>query len=284
MRNAPPPPPPTDEPREGQLPSTGATVGTVLAGGGGDAGVAAVLPAKLVQPADITVVGDTGRVLRRRVAYFFLIAYALLMFVPFAWTVITSFKTLADSVRLSILPQPFTTAAWEYAINNLDPNIVRELLLPDAMNVALVSAHHPLASKREIALRELGDVPFLFMQRDFSPAFYDFILSAFERAQYTPVINAEYDGLPTVWTLAAQGMGWCLGSTSQIEYPPHGLVPVRIRDFDIPWGCELAYRRDEARPAVLEVIRELRDAARGMREAGMTCQETKYWPKAAQSA
>jgi len=169
-------------------------------------------------------------------------------------------------------------------VPDLDPNIVRELLLPDAMNVALVSAHHPLASKREIALRELGDVPFLFMQRDFSPAFYDFIMSAFERAHYTPVVNAEYDGLPTVWTLAAQGMGWCLGSTSQIEYPPHGLTAVRIRDFDIPWGCELAYRRDEARPAVLEVIRELRDAARAMRDTGMTSQETKYWPKVEQSA
>ena len=38
-------------------------------------------------------VGDRGAV-RRRVAYVFLIGYALLMFVPFAWTVITSFKTV----------------------------------------------------------------------------------------------------------------------------------------------------------------------------------------------
>jgi multiple sugar transport system permease protein len=47
------------------------------------------------------------------------------MFVPFIWTLITSFKTLADSVRFTIIPQPFTTAAWEYALNNLQPNIVR---------------------------------------------------------------------------------------------------------------------------------------------------------------
>ena len=47
----------------------------------------------------------------RRLAYVFLIGYALLMFVPFAWSVITSFKTLPDSVQLTIIPDPFTLDA-----------------------------------------------------------------------------------------------------------------------------------------------------------------------------
>src|SRR5688572_5160706 len=68
--------------------------------------------------------GDRGRALRRGIAYVLLISYALLMFVPFAWTVITSFKTLPDSTRLTIIPQPFTTAAWEYAFTNLTPNVL----------------------------------------------------------------------------------------------------------------------------------------------------------------
>ena len=53
-----------------------------------------------------------------------LIAYALLMFVPFAWTVITSFKTLPDSFRLTLIPDPFTTAAWEFAFNRLTPSVL----------------------------------------------------------------------------------------------------------------------------------------------------------------
>ena len=52
---------------------------------------------------------------RRRLAYVLLIGYALLMFVPFAWSVITSFKTLPDSVRLTIIPSPFTLEGWQYA-------------------------------------------------------------------------------------------------------------------------------------------------------------------------
>jgi multiple sugar transport system permease protein len=71
------------------------------------------------QPID----GGGGR-WRRRIAYAFLIGYALLMFIPFAWTVITSFKTLPDSVRLTIIPQPFTLDAWRYAFENLTPSVV----------------------------------------------------------------------------------------------------------------------------------------------------------------
>jgi multiple sugar transport system permease protein len=45
------------------------------------------------------------------------------MFVPFVWTVITSFKTLPDSVQLTLIPQPFTTEAYTYVFQNLVPPI-----------------------------------------------------------------------------------------------------------------------------------------------------------------
>ena len=57
-----------------------------------------------------------------------LIGYALLMFVPFAWSVITSFKTLPDSVQLTLIPDPFTLQGWEYAFNELDPPLPRLFL------------------------------------------------------------------------------------------------------------------------------------------------------------
>jgi multiple sugar transport system permease protein len=71
----------------------------------------------------VTHAGDTGAKWRRRVVYLFLIGYALLMFVPFTWSVITSFKTLPDSVQLTFIPDPFTTAGWEFALTELTPPI-----------------------------------------------------------------------------------------------------------------------------------------------------------------
>ena len=66
-------------------------------------------------------VGDHRRSWRRRLAYAVLIGYAVLMFIPFAWSVITSFKTLPDSVRLTVVPEPFTTAGWDFALTKLNP-------------------------------------------------------------------------------------------------------------------------------------------------------------------
>lgn len=87
----------------------------------------AAVTARLRRPGRTTApapVGDRSGVWRRRLAYAILTAYALLMFVPFAWTVVTSFKTLPDSTRLTIIPSPFTTAAWEYTLTNLRPSLV----------------------------------------------------------------------------------------------------------------------------------------------------------------
>jgi len=59
------------------------------------------------------------------VAYIFLIGYALLMFVPFMWSLVTSFKTLPDSVQLTLIPNPFTLDAYNYVFNELDPPLPR---------------------------------------------------------------------------------------------------------------------------------------------------------------
>jgi multiple sugar transport system permease protein len=70
-------------------------------------------------------VGDKGARTRRTLAYVFLIGYALLMLVPFVWTVVTSFKTIPDSVRLTFIPQPFTLEGWSTAWTDLEPPLPR---------------------------------------------------------------------------------------------------------------------------------------------------------------
>lgn len=66
-------------------------------------------------------VGDRSARTRRIIAYIILIAYALLMFVPFAWSVSTSLKTRADVNNLSFIPDPLSVSGWERASTQLDP-------------------------------------------------------------------------------------------------------------------------------------------------------------------
>ena len=70
-----------------------------------------------------------SEVVRRIVLYVLLVAFALLFFTPFIWTISTSFKTLPDTAYFNFIPHPFTTEAWKsvwtdydfkrYALNSL---------------------------------------------------------------------------------------------------------------------------------------------------------------------
>jgi multiple sugar transport system permease protein len=59
-------------------------------------------------------------IIRRVIVYVLLVAVALLFFVPFLWTLTTSFKTIPDSVHVSFIPHPWTTAAWHTVWSDYD--------------------------------------------------------------------------------------------------------------------------------------------------------------------
>ena len=112
--------------------------------GGGSvaaAGSAADAPALVAAPSlagsapTVRHVGDTGAHWRRRIAYILMIGYAILMFVPFGWSVLTSFKTQADSVNLTVIPQPITVQGWQYLLERLNPSLLR--LFANSFGIAL---------------------------------------------------------------------------------------------------------------------------------------------------
>ena len=59
-------------------------------------------------------------VAKRTVLYVLLLAISLLFFVPFIWTLTTSFKTLPDSVGVNLLPHKWVTDAWSTIWNQYD--------------------------------------------------------------------------------------------------------------------------------------------------------------------
>ena len=61
-----------------------------------------------------------ARVAGRVLVYVLLVAIALLYFVPFLWTLSTSFKTLPDTQNFTFIPHPFTTAAWKSVWTDYD--------------------------------------------------------------------------------------------------------------------------------------------------------------------
>jgi multiple sugar transport system permease protein len=64
----------------------------------------------------------------RIIAYALLIGYALLMFVPFAWSVSTSFKPNAEVLQLNWIPENPTLNGYVTAWTRLDPPLPRLFL------------------------------------------------------------------------------------------------------------------------------------------------------------
>ena len=133
-------------------------------------------------------------------------------------------------------------------------------IVDDRVQLALIGASHRLAQHDVIQPAELADVPFLFMKRSFHPMLHDRVMSALANIGLTPRIDGTHDGLHTVWSLAGQGKGWCLGFLSQRERPPLGTVGVPIAGLDLPWGIDVLSREREVNPAV-RVVKELLKAA-----------------------
>jgi multiple sugar transport system permease protein len=53
-----------------------------------------------------------GEIARKALVYGLLIAISLIFFVPFIWTVATSFKTLPETAVFNLIPSQWTTSAW----------------------------------------------------------------------------------------------------------------------------------------------------------------------------
>lgn len=130
------------------------------------------------------------------------------------------------------------------------PRVVGARIVDDMLECALVASSHRLSSKPSVSTWDLANEPFLFVARPFHPAFYDAVMESFRALDFSPRVDATYDGLRTLWALAATGAGWTIGSRRQCAAPPEGLVGLKIEDFQVPWGLELLWRRDESREAI----------------------------------
>jgi multiple sugar transport system permease protein len=118
-------------------------------------GVAALGGTTLGEVVETPNAGDRTARARRIVVYALLIGYALLMFVPFVWSLITSFKTLPDSTQLTFIPQPFTLEGWRYVFQNLDPSIFRLFANSAGIAIAITFSNLVLASLAGYAFARL---------------------------------------------------------------------------------------------------------------------------------
>jgi ABC-type glycerol-3-phosphate transport system permease component len=77
-----------------------------------------------------------SEIARRVLLYALYLLIAAIFFVPFLYTLITSFKTIPDSVNVTFIPHPWTTSAWQTLWHDYDfPTYIKNSLFLAAVIV-----------------------------------------------------------------------------------------------------------------------------------------------------
>jgi DNA-binding transcriptional LysR family regulator len=86
------------------------------------------------------------------------------------------------------------------------PQLKTVSLFKEPFIVAL-PAHHPLASRKDVALKELKDEPFVSFDRQEAPSIYEHLMRMCEASGFVPRVALEARPMSTVIGLVASGAG-----------------------------------------------------------------------------
>lgn len=137
-----------------------------------------------------------------------------------------------------------------------EPVLSRQLA---PMRIGALVGHWPIwANRSSIAIRELAELPCVMFQREESPAMYDAIMAAAERAGAFPRV-AEYmnDSVSTEILVAARPYVGFASFLSIDELRPMGLKVVPLVDPEPVVELQAAWRLDSANEAVQAFLESL---------------------------
>jgi DNA-binding transcriptional LysR family regulator len=142
---------------------------------------------------------------------------------------------------------PFDTGAL-----NVGP-LFKERLL------AVLREDHPLASRKEIRLRELATEPLLLWDRHLMPAVYDTVLALYGSCGVQPKMIATPGAGPhnhagMMMVASGQGAYICIGVPFSSHQPASGVALVPIADPGAAVDICVAWRKKESSAAVIQFM------------------------------
>jgi DNA-binding transcriptional LysR family regulator len=124
--------------------------------------------------------------------------------------------------------------------------------------VVVLPAHHPLAQKRTLMMRDLKAFFFVALSEETHPGSHDWLCALCEEAGFTPRILQDVELEAGIMTFVAEGLGVTL-ARKQIKNLPHpGVVfrPLAMgakADFWVAWHCN---NRSKALAQFIEIVKK----------------------------
>jgi DNA-binding transcriptional LysR family regulator len=120
---------------------------------------------------------------------------------------------------------------------------LNSLVLQSAEWLLVMPRHHPLASKKNILLRDLSDERFIW--HTVSPAIYESIMATFHANGMLPnlIEETQHEIMMVNLLSSGVGVGFVVDATSR-RWPNDVVVVRRIDDFSLPLRLSLVWRQD----------------------------------------
>ncbi|MFC4273899.1 LysR family transcriptional regulator [Achromobacter aloeverae] len=146
------------------------------------------------------------------------------------------------------------------------PQIQTRFHKRDVLVVALPRSH-PLAGRKRIDLRQLAGESFVSFSREKVPAAHAQLISVCGAAGFHPNIEQECSQVASVICLIAAGLSVALvsGNLTSLIHPKVCYVPISNRTPYLDQEVSIAWRRNDANPALHSLLEVARSLAAGSR-------------------
>jgi len=127
---------------------------------------------------------------------------------------------LIDALLAGQLDVAFTHVPPEPPASGAPDCVDRLLVWEEPWSAVLLPAHHPLAARHPLRLRDLAQLPMILFPRQVNPVLHGRILTSLEERGLSPVLApVRISGMPEAdLELVASGMGWHLMVPSARPY------------------------------------------------------------------
>jgi len=134
--------------------------------------------------------------------------------------------------------------------------------LVDEEMVAVLPPGHALNDSVSASLAALSKEPFILPPREINPGVYDSIISACQRAGFTPRLGPQVPQVVSTVAMVAAGLGLSIVPHCISRIHADGVTYLPIAGDAPRLGISLAYRRDDDSPAVQNFVAVARGAKR----------------------
>jgi DNA-binding transcriptional LysR family regulator len=144
--------------------------------------------------------------------------------------------------------------------------VTLHMLQKEAMVLAVPNWHR-LAARKTVALRELRSEAFILYPRSVRPGLADAVVTACEKAGFTPRVEQYAPQMSSTINLVAASLGISIVPQSMAGLQPQAVAYIRLRGRPVEAALAIAFRTDERSPIVLKFVEITRELIKGTRGA-----------------